>query len=93
MRICGSLTDPSDCRQDKVHARALNGRHLVGGKFCLDYPSVGATETLMMASALAEGQTTLSNVAQVMVCLHKLVFPANCRGFQVTSCIRLWLGH
>ena len=54
------------CRQGKVHARALNGKNLIGGNFCLDYPSVGATETLMMAAALAEGNTTLSNVAQVL---------------------------
>jgi UDP-N-acetylglucosamine 1-carboxyvinyltransferase len=47
-----------------VHARAMNGKHLVGGHFCLDYPSVGATETLMMAAALADGKSTLSNVAQ-----------------------------
>jgi len=51
-------------RQGKVHARALNGRYLTGGSFYLDYPSVGATETLMMAAALADGHTTLSNVAQ-----------------------------
>lgn len=81
MRIFGSLTDPSDCRQGKVHARALNGRRLVGGKFCLDYPSVGATETLMMAAALAEGQTYLSGVAQVTFCPNKLTFPAICKGF------------
>ncbi|KAH9309025.1 hypothetical protein KI387_036936, partial [Taxus chinensis] len=48
----------------KVHAFAANGRRLVGGAFYLDYPSVGATETLMMAASLAEGETTLSNVAQ-----------------------------
>lgn len=53
------------CRKGKVHARALNGRNLIGGSFCLDYPSVGATETLMMAASLADGHTTLSNVAQV----------------------------
>ncbi len=54
------------CRQGKVHARATNGKHLVGGNFCLDYPSVGGTETLMMAAALADGKIVLSNVAQVV---------------------------
>ncbi|KAG0601688.1 hypothetical protein M758_11G132100 [Ceratodon purpureus] len=53
-----------DIRQGKVHARARNGKNLTGGSFFLDYPSVGATETLMMAAALADGHTTLSNVAQ-----------------------------
>ncbi|XP_024534688.1 uncharacterized protein LOC9656674 [Selaginella moellendorffii] len=51
-------------RHGKVHARAANGSKLVGGSFCLDYPSVGATETLMMAAALADGKSTLYNVAQ-----------------------------
>ena len=53
-----------------MHARAHNGRNLTGGKFFLDYPSVGATETLMMAAALADGHTTLSNVAQVSFLIH-----------------------
>ncbi|PPS06470.1 hypothetical protein GOBAR_AA14186 [Gossypium barbadense] len=48
----------------KVWARAANGRGLVGGKFRLDYPSVGATETLMMAASMADGTTVLSNVAK-----------------------------
>ncbi|CAI9757132.1 unnamed protein product [Fraxinus pennsylvanica] len=41
-----------------------NGKGLVGGRFYLDYPSVGATATLMMAACMAEGKTLLSNVAQ-----------------------------
>ena len=44
-----------------VHATT---RGLVGAKIYLDYPSVGATETLMMAAALADGETTIENVAQ-----------------------------
>lgn len=44
---------------------AANGKGLVGGRFHLDYPSVGATETLMMAASMAEGVTVLTNVAQV----------------------------
>ncbi|CAK9230197.1 unnamed protein product [Sphagnum troendelagicum] len=53
-----------EAAQGKVHFRAMDGKHLVNGNFCLDYPSVGATETLMMAAALADGKTLLSNVAQ-----------------------------
>jgi UDP-N-acetylglucosamine 1-carboxyvinyltransferase len=30
----------------------------------LDYPSVGATENLLMAAVLADGTTTLDNVAR-----------------------------
>lgn len=39
-----------------------NGR-LKGGKVYLDFPSVGATENIMMAAALAEGSTTIENAA------------------------------
>ncbi|XP_073006790.1 uncharacterized protein [Typha latifolia] len=51
-------------RHGKVHVQAANGKGLVGGQFRLDYPSVGATETLMMAASMAEGVTVLSNVAR-----------------------------
>jgi UDP-N-acetylglucosamine 1-carboxyvinyltransferase len=46
-----------------VNARARK-RKLQGAKIYLDYPSVGATETLMMAACLAEGETILENAAQ-----------------------------
>ncbi|MFH0886636.1 MAG: UDP-N-acetylglucosamine 1-carboxyvinyltransferase, partial [bacterium] len=37
---------------------------LRGGKVYLDFPSVGATESIMMAATLAEGVTTIENAAQ-----------------------------
>ncbi|MTI69392.1 MAG: UDP-N-acetylglucosamine 1-carboxyvinyltransferase [Firmicutes bacterium] len=37
---------------------------LVGDKIYLDFPSVGATENIMMAACLAEGETVIENVAQ-----------------------------
>jgi len=37
---------------------------LVGAPVYLDYPSVGATETIMMAACLAEGTTVIDNCAQ-----------------------------
>ncbi len=37
---------------------------LKGAKIYLDFPSVGATENLMMAASVAEGQTILENVAE-----------------------------
>ncbi|WP_019414235.1 UDP-N-acetylglucosamine 1-carboxyvinyltransferase [Paenisporosarcina sp. TG20] len=40
-----------------------NGR-LKGAKIYLDYPSVGATENIMSAAALAEGTTILENAAK-----------------------------
>jgi len=39
-------------------------RRLTGGHIHLDCPSVGATETLMMAAALADGETVIDNAAQ-----------------------------
>ncbi|WP_428358928.1 UDP-N-acetylglucosamine 1-carboxyvinyltransferase [Leptodesmis sp.] len=39
-------------------------KRLKGAKIYLDYPSVGATETLMMAATLADGETTIENAAQ-----------------------------
>ena len=36
----------------------------MGGNVRLSFPSVGATETILMAAALAEGETVLSNAAQ-----------------------------
>jgi UDP-N-acetylglucosamine 1-carboxyvinyltransferase len=49
-----------------VHAYVSgSGRKtLKGAKIYLDCPSVGATETLMMAATLAEGETTIENAAQ-----------------------------
>ena len=41
----------------------VNGR-LKGAKVYLDFPSVGATENIIMAAALAEGTTVLENVAK-----------------------------
>ena len=37
---------------------------LQGGKVYLDFPSVGATENIMMAATLAEGVTVIENAAQ-----------------------------
>ena len=40
----------------------VNGK-LRGSKIYLDFPSVGATENIMMAAVLAEGQTIIENAA------------------------------
>jgi UDP-N-acetylglucosamine 1-carboxyvinyltransferase len=48
-----------------VHANVKgNNQRLKGAKIYLDYPSVGATETLLMAATLADGETTIENAAQ-----------------------------
>lgn len=44
-----------------IHARA---DELTGSEIYLDFPSVGATENLMMAAALAEGKTIIENAAR-----------------------------
>ena len=48
-----------------VHATIKGtSRRLKGAKIYLDFPSVGATETLMMAATLADGETIIENAAQ-----------------------------
>ena len=41
----------------------VTAKKLCGAKIYLDFPSVGATENIMMAATLAEGQTILENCA------------------------------
>ena len=45
-----------------IEAKALEG--LKGAKIYLDFPSVGATENILMAASMADGQTILENPAQ-----------------------------
>lgn len=44
-----------------IEARAPHG--LTGARIYLDFPSVGATENIMMAASMAKGQTILENPA------------------------------
>ena len=48
------------CEAGFVEASA---EKLIGGNIYLDFPSVGATENIMMAASLAEGETVLENAA------------------------------
>ena len=50
-----------EIRNGSVHASA---KRLRGCRIYLDFPSVGATENLVMAAALAEGTTTIENTAR-----------------------------
>jgi len=48
-----------------VHANLVGSKkRLQGANIYLDYPSVGATETILMAATLAEGTTKIENAAQ-----------------------------
>jgi UDP-N-acetylglucosamine 1-carboxyvinyltransferase len=44
-------------------ARLPSGRRLRGARITLPYPSVGATETVLLSAVLAEGKTVLRNAA------------------------------
>lgn len=50
-----------ECGHGYVEARA---KKLRGAKIYLDFPSVGATENIMMAAVLAEGTTLIENAAE-----------------------------
>ncbi|PIE54894.1 MAG: UDP-N-acetylglucosamine 1-carboxyvinyltransferase [Dethiosulfovibrio peptidovorans] len=50
-----------DLRHGAVHAST---KGLKGCRIYLDFPSVGATENLLMAAVLAKGETVLENVAR-----------------------------
>lgn len=57
-----SLGAKISLEQGFVSAVSENG--LKAGKIYLDFPSVGATENIMMAAALADGVTTIENAAE-----------------------------
>ncbi|MCR4436412.1 MAG: UDP-N-acetylglucosamine 1-carboxyvinyltransferase [Clostridiales bacterium] len=49
--------------QEHGYIEARTKGRLKGGKIYLDFPSVGATENIMMAAVLANGQTIIENAA------------------------------
>ena len=51
-----------ELRHGVLHGSAPDG--LVGTEVFLEFPSVGATENLLLAGALAKGTTTISNAAR-----------------------------
>ncbi|HLZ64632.1 MAG TPA: UDP-N-acetylglucosamine 1-carboxyvinyltransferase [Aliidongia sp.] len=51
-----------EIEQGYIHAKAP--RRLRGAEIVLPFPSVGATENLLMAASLADGETVLVNVAR-----------------------------
>lgn len=65
-----------------IEARAVKG--LKGARIYLDFPSVGATENIMMAASMAEGHTIIENPAQepeiIDLANYLNVMGANIRG-------------
>lgn len=53
----------AEVHQGHGYIEALAPKGLKGARIYLDFPSVGATENIMMAACLAEGQTVLENPA------------------------------
>lgn len=53
----------ADCKIEHGYVSA-SGQHLMGARVYLDRPSNGATENIMLAAVLAEGQTVIENAAQ-----------------------------
>lgn len=61
LKALGAVIDEKQLERGIVDARA---EKLVGNTIYLDFPSVGATEVIIMAASLAEGTTILENAAQ-----------------------------
>ncbi len=53
----------AEITQGHGYVEARRTKKLIGNKIYLDFPSVGATENIMMAAVLAEGQTCIENAA------------------------------
>jgi UDP-N-acetylglucosamine 1-carboxyvinyltransferase len=64
MHISGLLRMGVDVRNEHGYLLAEIGSTLRGAQLWLDFPSVGATETLLMAAVTAQGETTIENAAR-----------------------------
>jgi UDP-N-acetylglucosamine 1-carboxyvinyltransferase len=64
MHISGLRAMGASVTEEAGVVRAVAPHGLSGAKIWLDFPSVGATENLLMAAVLAAGTTELGNVAR-----------------------------
>jgi UDP-N-acetylglucosamine 1-carboxyvinyltransferase len=82
--------------EDANFVKCSISRPLVGTNFCLSFPSVGATETLMMAACSAKGTTTLCGCAKEPEIVDLANYLNQC-GAQITgaggSCITVQGGR
>lgn len=67
---------------ERGSVKASTRGKLVGARVYLDFPSVGATENIMMAACLASGQTIIENVAKEPEIVDLANF-LNCMGAKV----------
>ncbi len=63
LKALDALGAEVDIESGYIHARAKDGR-LGGGRIALSSPSIGATETALMAATLARGETEILNAAR-----------------------------
>jgi UDP-N-acetylglucosamine 1-carboxyvinyltransferase len=70
--------------EEKGSKIICSARRLKGAEISLDFPSVGATENIMMAAVLAEGRTTIIGAAREPE-IQDLQQFLNCLGARVTG--------
>jgi len=63
LHIKGFAAMGAEITQGHGYIEARTRGKLIGSKIYLDFPSVGATENIIMAATLAEGQTIIENAA------------------------------
>jgi UDP-N-acetylglucosamine 1-carboxyvinyltransferase len=64
MHVAGLAKMGADIRVEHGYVLAEAPRGLRGSEILLDFPSVGATENLLLAATLAEGTTIIDNAAR-----------------------------
>jgi UDP-N-acetylglucosamine 1-carboxyvinyltransferase len=64
MHIAGLLRMGAEVRNEHGYLRAQRSQRLMGAHMWLDFPSVGATETLVMAAVTADGEMIIENAAR-----------------------------
>ncbi len=64
MHLAGLVEMGADVQESPEAVEVTSGGRLHGANLTLDFPSVGATENLVMAATLADGQTIIDNAAR-----------------------------
>ncbi len=63
LHLKGFVALGAEITQGHGYIEARRTKRLIGNKIYMDFPSVGATENVLMAAVLAEGQTSIENAA------------------------------